>query len=68
MAKKGLEGEYKQLIFDVIEKGEPVEGLKARDDMGKVTVHTYVYTHTHQISDLLAPSCLCSRPALIGTL
>lgn len=40
MAKKGLEGEHKHLIFDVIEKGEPVEGLKAKDDMGKVMVYT----------------------------
>lgn len=44
MAKKGLEGEHKHLIFGVIEKGKPVEGLKAKDDMGKVTVYT---TRTH---------------------
>lgn len=56
MAKKGLEGEHKHLIFDVIEKGKPVEGLKAKDDMGKVTVYTYTHMCIHTPTKFL--TCL----------
>lgn len=66
MAKKGLEGEYKQLIFDVIEKGESVEGLKARDDMGKVTVNTYTHMCIHTPTKFL--TCLLLAVSVQGLL